>query len=118
MINNRLANLSAGFHCYSRRVAGCIKAWWPATDGAGVLVGAGCKAGSKVGSAPWIPPWESVALMPCGAWGWQRIGAGLPASLVVIFNSFETIFVQIAFGKDEVGGSNPPSSSTKHPLFT
>lgn len=35
-----------------------------------------------------VPAGIAVALMPCGAWSWQRIGAGLYASFVVIFNSF------------------------------
>ena len=49
----------------------------------------------------------------CGHRIWQRIGAGLYASFVVIFNSLRFIFVQFHFGKDEVGSSNLPSSSKK-----
>ena len=49
----------------------------------------------------------------CGHRIWQRIGAGLYASFVVIFNSMRFIFVQFHFGKDEVGSSNLPSSSNK-----
>ena len=49
----------------------------------------------------------------CGHRIWQRIGAGLYASFVVIFNSLRFIFVQFHFGKDEVSGSNPDSSSSE-----
>ena len=71
------------------------------------------KAGSEVSPAPPQSLRIAVAVMPCGAWGWQRIGVGLYAFLLLFLIVLKQIFVQIVFGKDEVGGSNPPSSSKK-----
>ena len=71
------------------------------------------KAGSEVSPAPPQSLRIAVAVMPCGAWGWQRIGVGLYAFLLLFLIVLKQIFVQIIFGKDEVGSSNLPSSSTE-----
>ena len=75
------------------------------------------KAGSEVSPAPPQSLRIAVAVMPCGAWGWQRIGVGLYAFLLLFLIVLKQIFVQIVFGKDEVPSSNLGSSSRK-PLFS
>ena len=50
--------------------------WWPATDGAGVVIGAGSRAGSEVGFAPCnSPPWGWWWLAALSPWELRRFDA-------------------------------------------
>ena len=86
---------------------------WPATGGAGVLAGAGCKAGSEVGPAPCNSPpgagggpetgprGNCVAVMPCGAWGFEirkSKGPGVaPCFLVCVIGSDCSLFRDLPY---------------------
>ena len=95
--------------------------------GLGAVRKAGCKAGNKVGCAPWNIP--AVGLGGDGETGPRGIFRHLDAlkghnffgtnsriirQFLIILEYFS---LKVTFGKDEVSGSNPDSSSKKTAFF-
>lgn len=97
---------------------------WPATVGARVLAGSGCRAGSEVGPAPCNSPpgagggpetgprGNCVAVMPCGAWDYEirkSKGPGVaPCFLVCVIGSDCSLFRDLPYNYRAIGPGDFP----------